>query len=430
MERGTAAGPEGLTAEQRAAIERLRSSQAFTRAPRLKILLDFILDTWLSGNVEDLTEQIIGLRVFGRTSGAVGGENNIVRVSIRNLRARLEEYYASEGVGERWVIQIPKGTYVPSLLLRDEACSASPPPQTGVLAPASANGSAASRVFRRARDLPWRWAFVILAAAIALALIFRAGRDLQSAARNSIITQLFSPQGQVVNLVVVDSSLQYYRELLNRNPLLSDYAEHNLGRSEPDFPPQLKNYFQHARDTSLSSLLTAMQLSAALPGWRVRVRHPLDMTVRDFQQDHTVLLGGPWINPWGQMFEDRFTLQMVATQRAGSSLVRNTRPGPGEQADFVPFRDGVKEFQYARLALTGNLQGTGRVLLFGATSGSALEAAARYLTSPASAAELKTRLRRNTSALDHLELLLEIESYQGTPRGARLVLVRTANERH
>ncbi len=167
-----------------------------------------------------------------------------------------------------------------------------------------------------------------------------------------------------------------------------------------------------------------MQIRDSLPGRLVRIRHPRDMTVRDFQQGHTVLLGGPWINPWGQMFEDRFTLRMIPAGRAGSSAVQNLRPAQGERAQCAPRREGVKEMHYARVALARNLQGTGRVLLLGATSGSALEAAARYLTSPAAPAELASRLQGSMAAWDLVEILLEIESHQGVPSCTKLLIAR------
>jgi len=69
---------------------------------------------------------VIGCEVFGRRHDYSSSEDNIVRVEARNLRRRLESYFAEDGASEPVVIVIPKGTYVPNF---DPRPIATPPEQ-------------------------------------------------------------------------------------------------------------------------------------------------------------------------------------------------------------------------------------------------------------------------------------------------------------
>jgi hypothetical protein len=60
-----------------------------------------------------ITEQQIGVHVFGWRPDYNPGEDSIVRSQARFLRGKLESYFSSEGADEPIHITIPKGTYVP-----------------------------------------------------------------------------------------------------------------------------------------------------------------------------------------------------------------------------------------------------------------------------------------------------------------------------
>lgn len=104
-----------ITVEERASLQRLLTSDRMYRAPRLRSVLQFIIASLLEGRAEDVNEQTIGEAVFGRPPGYNPAEDNIVRVSIRHLRIRLDHFYAEEGKDEPWILEIPKGRYTPVL---------------------------------------------------------------------------------------------------------------------------------------------------------------------------------------------------------------------------------------------------------------------------------------------------------------------------
>jgi hypothetical protein len=81
---------------------------------RLKRFLRFSVEETLAGRAENLKEYTLALEVFDKSASHDPGADPIVRVEARRLRARLKEYYETDGLGDRIRIDIPKGAYVPS----------------------------------------------------------------------------------------------------------------------------------------------------------------------------------------------------------------------------------------------------------------------------------------------------------------------------
>jgi hypothetical protein len=102
-------------------VERVANSRHFAAAPKLRAFLLYICENYLLGRQENIREQLIGHAVFGRVPDYSIGEDNIVRVEARELRKRLQLYFASEGRDEPFLIQVPKGGYVPVFKSKGES---------------------------------------------------------------------------------------------------------------------------------------------------------------------------------------------------------------------------------------------------------------------------------------------------------------------
>jgi hypothetical protein len=100
-------------ADCRSLVARILASPEFQRAPRLRAFLDYVVERKLAGSPEDVTEVLIGHRVFGRPATYSPGEDSIVRTEARTLRQRLDRYFAAEGADEPVIIEIPRGGYLP-----------------------------------------------------------------------------------------------------------------------------------------------------------------------------------------------------------------------------------------------------------------------------------------------------------------------------
>jgi hypothetical protein len=90
----------------------------FARAPQLRGILLFVTERLLTGRLNEINEYEIGRVVLGRRETFNPHEDNIVRVQARHLRAKLEQYFETEGKSEPVVVNIPRGSYVPTFEAR------------------------------------------------------------------------------------------------------------------------------------------------------------------------------------------------------------------------------------------------------------------------------------------------------------------------
>lgn len=96
-----------------AQLNRILASKAFRQADRLKRFLTFIVEETLAGRSERLKEFVVGVEVFGKDTSFDPGNDPIVRVQARRLRAQLARYYHEEGQSDELLIELPKGGYAP-----------------------------------------------------------------------------------------------------------------------------------------------------------------------------------------------------------------------------------------------------------------------------------------------------------------------------
>jgi hypothetical protein len=101
-------------------LERISASQGFIHSDRMTRFLRFAVEQSLQGRADQLKESVIGMEVFDRTSSFDPRTDTIVRVEARRLRAKLKDYYESEGRDDIVLIDFPKGSYVPTFLARQK----------------------------------------------------------------------------------------------------------------------------------------------------------------------------------------------------------------------------------------------------------------------------------------------------------------------
>ena len=95
-------------------VARITVSRAFRRCIRLRRLLEFIVDVTVKGERNSLKEWVIGTDVYNRGKDFDPRLDPIVRTEIRRLRRKLDEYFETEGREDAVVIEVPKGSYIPS----------------------------------------------------------------------------------------------------------------------------------------------------------------------------------------------------------------------------------------------------------------------------------------------------------------------------
>lgn len=97
----------------RACLAKLTSSAEFSRSPRARKFLIYIVEETLSGRADRIKEYTIALDVFDRKSGHDLAGDSLVRTSAKRLRQSLDAYNNGKGKLEPIHIAIPKGSYIP-----------------------------------------------------------------------------------------------------------------------------------------------------------------------------------------------------------------------------------------------------------------------------------------------------------------------------
>ena len=104
---GSALKPE----EIREQLVRLLSSKSFRNAKRLSEFLRFSVEETLAGRGTSISAPTIAVEVFGRSRELDLKSEGLVRVQARQLRLKLDSYYAEEGANDPIKISIPQGAY-------------------------------------------------------------------------------------------------------------------------------------------------------------------------------------------------------------------------------------------------------------------------------------------------------------------------------
>jgi len=97
----------------RAQLAKIVKSQAFAGTERLRRFLIFVVEQSLEFPNEPLKEIIIGRELYASNGDFDPRLTAVVRVDATRLRAKLREYYASEGAADSLTIDLPKGSYTP-----------------------------------------------------------------------------------------------------------------------------------------------------------------------------------------------------------------------------------------------------------------------------------------------------------------------------
>ncbi|SFB73497.1 adenylate cyclase [Bosea sp. CRIB-10] len=107
---------DGVDADAvREQVERILRSVDFAATGRLRSFLSFVVEEALAGRGNRLKAYVIAKEVFGRGDNFDTMNDPVVRIEAGRLRRALERYYLLSGRNDPIRIDIPKGTYIPTL---------------------------------------------------------------------------------------------------------------------------------------------------------------------------------------------------------------------------------------------------------------------------------------------------------------------------
>lgn len=113
-------GDDGpTTAAVIAALRRLLECDELRSSGRSRDFLAYVVTETLAGRGERLKERTVARYALGRGEDFDATSNATARVQASRLRASMARYYSGSGAEDTVVIDIPRGTYVPTFSTRD-----------------------------------------------------------------------------------------------------------------------------------------------------------------------------------------------------------------------------------------------------------------------------------------------------------------------
>ena len=108
----------------RAQLDRILKSSQFQQSQRRRRFLEYVVNETLAGRGERIKGYTIALEVFDRPSTFDANADPIVRMEAGRVRDRLREFYQSDGLSDPVRIELPKGSYTPTIEIRRDATTA------------------------------------------------------------------------------------------------------------------------------------------------------------------------------------------------------------------------------------------------------------------------------------------------------------------
>ena len=333
--------PTPVLKERRALLQRVLWSHQIEKSGRIRDFLLYVCERALQEPSVEIHEQEIGYRVFGRNENYDTSADNIVRVTASQARKKLDQYFASEGASEPTILEIPKGKYTPAFIERGPAVAeiATQPEHRPHLS-----------MYRRAVFMLAACVLMLGTLAVWQGVRLRATRLAASSVLNSnpalesLWSQLLPSTGRT-DIVVADSSLSLFEELLDHQLTLSEYLKPNqwLTSGELSSNPELKAFAQLAAQrgfTSMASVTTAYRISQLVgrDQGRISILRARDFNMPQMKFDNVILLGSTRANPWEELIQGRLNFRYGFDQKSRYSYFENLTPHPGE---LKIYRDGL-----------------------------------------------------------------------------------------
>lgn len=412
------------TAERRAVVERVLSSQEFGASARIRAFLAFVCDRALNDSSVQLHEQEIGRRVFGRGADYDTTSDNVVRVTACQARKKLERFFSLEGLREPCILEIPRGQYTP--VFRERSLSI------------DTAKSGQRQLLGRLVTPPRAPLFLAVSSFLAFILALwawwaprteqKAAPELEMKGSLNALWSLLLPREGRTDVVVMDSGLSLFQETQQRQLTLSEYLQPDVWTRSDSLSsnPELRTFVERTAQRRLSSLgaVTAAFRIAQLAGSRqtqVFVISARDFNVRLMKSDNVVLLGSDIANPWVSLVEDRLNFRFGYDRVSRFAYFDNRKPKPGEQARYLTDSD----VSYCEIAFLPNLARTGNILAICGAEVEGTECGGEFITSERSLKQLRSFANMDLGdRLPYFEVLLKSNKVGGATPGCTPVAFR------
>jgi hypothetical protein len=407
-------------------VEVLTSSHALHGSESLCRLLKYLAQHAVEQPGIPLKEYQIATEVFGRRADFDPQSDSTIRVQAGRLRAKLADYYNSEGAHDPIVVELPKGMYMLHFHKRGsgehKGIAAEPQLRN---AQARAGQSATHGGMLRS----WKMAVAVLCTLLLVAL--------------AVIGWLATTRKVVESALAneTESAPAEFRELWH--PFATGPAEPWLVFSNAAFigrPETGMRYYNPAKDPSepiwdhysgVGEVLAVHELDQvfSMLHRRLRVKRGSLFSLDDVEKNNLIFLGSP---------SENLTLKEIPTTRhfvfqrlmdgprKGDLAIVNVHPEASEGNVFLatPSTSPMTD-DYAVVGLLPGLDPARSVIIFAGTTTFGTQAAVEYVTRENSLKELLARVGPpKDGRLRPFEALLHVKVARGVPVGTDLLAVR------
>jgi hypothetical protein len=461
---------------------RIAGSGILGRSSLLSDFLLYICDRHIRGRSAEITEQQIGVQVFGRREGYNSNDDNIVRNYARTLRKRIDEYFATQGGHEELILEIPRGGYVPVFRPSRPAVSGDREPlelrafdelltpeavATRVASPTqdrleqdiscmpgyrveATDTSPSTAVLARIAHLrridfnsvPLLAIVFLLATGFVCVYLFvhrvsptwgEASRSPSPVAqRNHAFWARIFQDNRDTFIVPADSGLSIMENLTRRPVSLADYTSGNYHTESPApgrFDPRTIRELGTRGYTSivvLEFVAHLAQLGEVVPE-RMLIRHPHDLRMQDLRSGNAILIGSVDANPWDELFEQQLNFRFAYNPKDinTSPVIVSEHPLAGEKTVYS--ENDLSEpihNTYGVIDFLPNLDGTGHVVLVAGINMAGTEAAGRFLLDPVLMANAIEHATRPDGDIHPFEILIEASNLAANTSRLRLISER------
>jgi hypothetical protein len=409
--------PEISQQEKARAVELVLASRTLARSELLRSFFRYVCEMALSGQPDQITEHLIGVRALGRRPDFSPGEDSSVRNRARGLRLKLEEFYREERPDLDLRIEIPVGSYCPSFHRIQPPQPAEPSVETMPLP--------VPRPPVRSTALLAGFGIGVLAAGMLAWLAWRWAPPQKPVYDASLVDfwgPLVQPNADVTISVATPPQLfvrSFPKDAPPKRKLLSVpsevYSWYASG-SKLDGSMELGILPTHNSplwgDAAGAAIIGSF-LSRA--GASIQVRPERIIPFPAFRGRNSVVLGTPEYSPAAKNFLERGNFTIEYSNEAADFVIVNRKPMGQEPPYYAPRRASEQQIVdvYALITVLpsdGSPHNQHRTIVLSGLNSAGTQAAAEYITSAAYLSHLKQQFRLNNQTSDPSSYQVVIKS--------------------
>jgi len=411
-------------AQFQAEIEKLVASHTLHGSESLCKLLRYLGNQALGHPGVAVKEYQIATEVYGRQADFDPQLDSMVRVQAGRLRTKLTEYYNTEGASDRYVVELPKGSYAVAFHERAN------------LASAPGNGSSVGA-----------WASSPIEKAVAQRRRLTTGLSVALACSLALTGWLLWTRRSS------DGPGAAAAELSSTVPIRTFWLGFIHGPAEPwvifsnaqfvGAPTSGMRYYNAARDgktpildhyTGVGEVLAVHNLDMVFGALhqKLRVKRGSLFSLDDAKNNDLIFIGSPGENLTLQEIpstKEFYFRRVLEGPRAGSMEIINEKPQSGETAIYLASPASVPMTEdYAVVALVKGINPEYSELILAGTTTIGTQAAVEYVTRESDLDELLKKMKvTKASELRPFEAVIQVKVARGVPVESSVVALRILN---